>query len=140
MFIEEQQCIDLEVYYKKHGYIYECRTKGEFNQGDISEVDKSKYSKLTVKMKILDWAAYNTLQESSMVDDPLTQDRKFNYKVYKETRLKYLLQGWDAKDKDGNPIPINPASLGKLAPAIGEAILRAYDEESFLDKDEEKNS
>jgi hypothetical protein len=50
-----------------------------------------------------------------------------------------LIAKWDAKDKEGKDVPINEKALYRLAPSIGECILRAYDEISFLSEEEEKN-
>jgi hypothetical protein len=58
--------------------------------------------------------------------------------MFKEGRLLKLTKTWDAKDKEGRPIPINEKSILSLSPQVAEAILRAYDEVSYLQDDEEK--
>jgi len=140
MFIEDDQLIDIKIHFRKYGHIYEAFTEQEYKELKLTPDDEKKYSAVCFSMKVLDWGTYNTLQESAVVEDVLTKERKFNYKLYKEARLKTLIKQWDAKDKENKPVPINMQTISKLAPSIGEAILRAYDEESFLTKDEEKNS
>ena len=140
MFIDENEIIDICVYYKKNGKRYEAYTASELKELPLEDDEREKYSTLSVKMKILTWGLYNTLQEAAMVDDGRGIGEKgFNYQIYKENRLIKLLSQWDAKNEDGSPVPIERKSVCRLSPAIAEAILRAYDEESFLDGESEKN-
>lgn len=137
MFIEDTDLIEIKVLYKKSGHNYKAFTEKELKDLKVKDEVKKKYQCLTLKMRPMTWSLYNSFQDGAMLENA-NGERQFNFKLYKETRLKELITAWDAQ-KDGKPYPVDPNTLGKLAPAIAETILRAYDEVSFLDEDEEKN-
>ena len=153
MFVQDDDLVDIVIYWRQVGYNYEAHTNSEFKklkaagEKEIkSEEDRlnfenkmSKFKILNVKMKILTWGLYNDLQENAMVVSAVTGDRHFNLKMYKEQRLKRLLTNWDALNKEGKPVSISDGSIAHLAPDIAETILRGYDEMSFLDEEQEKN-
>lgn len=139
MFIDENDLLEINVYYKKVGHIYQAYTEKEFNELKLDDEKKKKFECLKTKMKVLDWGTYNQLQDEAMIENS-AGDRQFNYKIYKENRLKKLIKEWSALSlKDGKPVPVNSVAIGRIAPLIAEAILRAYDEKSFVMDDEEKN-
>ena len=137
MFIEDTDLIDVKIYYKKAGHNYTAFTEKELKGLKLKDEAKKKYQCLIVKMRAMTWALYNDFQDRAMIEG-VNGDRHFNFKLYKENRMKELIKGWDAQ-KDGKPLPIDINMLGKLSPTIAETILRAYDEDSFLSEDEEKN-
>lgn len=153
MFIQDGDLVDIAIYWRQTGYNYEAHTKLEFNKLKSEEEKKigsledrlrfenkmNEFKILNVKMKLLTWGLYNDLQEGAVVSS-VNGDRHFNLKMYKEQRLKRLLTKWDAVNKDGKPVSISDGSIAHLAPDIAEAILRGYDEISFLDEEQEKNS
>jgi len=135
MFIQDDDVLEIKVYCKKYKYRWEAISEKDYN--DIKDEEKKKkYTLLTVAMKILDWGLFNKLQDEALVskDDG---EEKFNYKVYKENRIKKLIKSWDAKDKNGKPIPVDEKNISHLAPPIAETILKLYDEASYLNEDEE---
>lgn len=138
MFVGEDDLIEIKVYCRKKGHKYEAYTEKDFKVAKIKEDDKSKFECLTVKMIELSWNLYNTLQEDAVTENS-SGERQFNFKAYKENRLKKLIKEWDAKGKDGRVVPVNDLSISHLAPPIAESILRAYDEISFLGEEDEKN-
>ena len=140
MFVEDTDLIEVIIHYRKSGHHYLAYTASEFKEKDFDEEQKASYKEVKLQMVELSWGLHNQLQEDAMVDTTGNGDRQFNFKIYKESRLKQLTKEWDAKDNEGKPIPINNKTLYRLSPAVGEAILRAYDELSFLTEDEEKNS
>jgi hypothetical protein len=140
MLIEDNAVVEVVIYYRKNGKRYDVFTANEFKKSELTEEKKTLFSTLKTEMKELTWGLYNELQESAMVESGGFGERTFNFKIYKETRLKRLLVKWDAKDKENKPLPINDKILSQLAPSVAEAILRAYDEVAILDGDEEKNS
>jgi len=140
MFIKEDDEIDIVLYYTKKDRTYDAISEKEFLALKLSEEDAKKYSSLKLTMRELTWGLYNDIQETAMVDDGRGIGEKvFSFKVYKETRLKALIKKWDAKDKDGKPVPVNDKTLYNLAPSIGESILLIYDSFSLLSEGEEKN-
>jgi len=140
MIIDDNAVIEIIIYYKKSGNRYDVYTAKEFKNLDLLEEKKKLFTLLKVEMKELNWGLYNDLQDAAMVESGGFGERVFNFKVYKESRLKKLLVKWDAKDKENKPLPINDKIINQLAPSIAETILKAYDEVSILDGEEEKNS
>ena len=136
MFIDDSDIIEIKVHYIKSGHRYEAKTEKEFQALD-SEDEKKLYAVLNVKMALLSWGLYNQLQEDAMTQN-ISGETQFNFKVYKENRLKKLVKGWDAKGKDDKDVPVSDKAISHLAPSIAETILRAYDEESFVGDEEEK--
>ena len=135
MFITDNDLVEVNLFYRKSGHRYIAYTKKEFDKVNFKEEEKVKYSKLTVKMFSLTWGMYNALQEEAMVDTG-NGDRQFNFKVYKENRLRKLIKEWDAKKEDKS-VPVNEKTLSMLSPIVAEAILRAYDEEETVSEEEE---
>jgi hypothetical protein len=142
MFIDDD-FIDIVVYYKKIGMHYEAYSKEGFNELDLSEEEKDKYEKLCIKAKPLTWGFYNDMQESATVTDQMG-NRKWNYKLYKQNKLKNIISSWDAtiKNEKGEviPAPINENIILRLAPEVAEVILNCYDHLTLIDENEEKKS
>jgi hypothetical protein len=142
MFVEED-LLTIVIYYQKEGLHYLAFNEKTFNDMELSEEDKNKYKKLTVKARQLTWGLYNDLQESAMVEDELG-NRRWNYKIYKENKLRKIIAAWDAKMKNENDemvkAPINPKTIGKMAPEIAEVLLNTYDQMTLIDGEEEKKS
>jgi len=138
IFVQDDDLIDVKVYCRKRGHKYEAYTEKEFKEAKIKDENREKYECLLVKMKELTWGLYNQLQEEA-VSESANGERQFNFKIYKENRLKKLIKEWDAKGKDGKVVPVNELSISHLAPPIAESILKSYDEISFLGEDDEKN-
>ena len=134
MFIRDEDVIEIKIYYRKSKNRYMAYTEKEYK--DVKDDEKAKCSVLVLKMKEMTWGLYNQVQDDAMVDSG-SGERQFNFRAYKETRLKTLVKEWDAKDKVGKPVPINEISISHLAPSIAESILKAYDEIAFLTEDEE---
>jgi hypothetical protein len=143
MFVKEQETIDIKVYYKQSGHRFLALTPKEIEQRiKDHKLTKSQleedFKVLTVTMEVLSWGDYNKFQDLATVLDN-NGDRRFNYKLYKEMRLKKLIRGWDALDDEGKVIPANEKNIMSLVPSIGDAIVRSYDDESFYDEESEKN-
>jgi len=136
MFIDDKEMMDVVVYYKRQGHDYEAYTKAEFDTIKMEDEEKKKFDVVNIKASVLTWGVYNDLQDSAMIIN-IDGDRRFNYKIYKENRLKKMVQEWDAKDKEGNPVKENEANMMKLSPIVAEAILRGLDESSFVSEEEE---
>jgi hypothetical protein len=143
MFIEDNDVVSIVVYYKKIGKInYVAYSEKELKENVQDEKEQAKYKKLTVKMKALTWGVYNELQDISNIFDENLNRKIFNFKKYKEERLKKLIVGWDAMKStpDGKqiPVPVNESSIINLAPSIAETIINIYDDVSILDDEDEK--
>jgi hypothetical protein len=143
MFIEKDNFIDVQLFYKKKGRNFIVYNQISFKEEDFDEEEKKEFKQINLKMKQLTWGLYNELQEDATVQN-MSGSKSFNYRIYKERRLLKLLQSWDAKkeDKDGNevPVPINSETISSLAPEIAESILDSYDEICLLGTDDEKKS
>lgn len=134
MFIREDDVIEIKVYCRKNKTRYTAISEKEYK--DLAEEEKKKYELLIVTMKELTWGLFNKLQDEAMVTNA-DGEQRFNYRIYKENRLKSLIKEWSAKDKDGKLIPVNENMISHLAPPIAETILRLYDEISFISEEEE---
>ena len=145
MFIEDEELLEIVVYYKKSGLHYTVHSQYQFNELDFPEEVKAEYKKLVVKARQLTWGLYNDLQEAAMVRDNLG-NRNWNYKVYKENKLRRIIAKWDAKMKDPEDesktvnVPVNPKMIAKMSPDIAEIILNSYDQMTLIDEEEEKKS
>ena len=137
MFIQDDDLIQIKVYIKKNAHRYFCYTEKEY--GALEENNQKKCEIFSLKMKQLTWGLYNQLQDEAMRETN-SGESKFNYRFYKEAKLKNLIKEWDAKDKDGKPVPITPANISHLSPVIAETVLRSYDEISFLTEEDEGKS
>lgn len=142
MFVEEE-LIEIEIFYKKKGKHYIVYSEEKFKEIDLSEEIKKEYKKLTIQARPLTWGLYNELQESAHVTDELG-NRRWNYKAYKESKLKNVIASWDAKIKNtqGEEIaaPVNAKTISKIAPEIAEEIINVYDQKTLIDEEDEKKS
>ncbi len=146
MFINDQEFITIKIYYKERNKSYIAYTEQEIKAlKDEEKITDEKISKLkciTIQCPQLTWGLHNEIQDSALVDDVSTGQRRWNYKSYKEKKLLKIIKKWDATMKDGEkgevPAPINPKVIACLAPEIAEAILSAYDQETTLGEEEEK--
>jgi len=136
MFVKDTDIVDVTIYYMKRGRQYTVLTDGEFKKLDLKDDERKKYKPLSLKMREMTWGLYNQFQEDAMVEDA-NGVPQFNVKQYKENRLNKLIKEWDAKDEEGKAVPVAPRQLTHLAPEIPESILRAYDDVSFVNKEEE---
>jgi len=142
MFIKKNDTVEVKIYFKQKDYKFLALT-GEEIQARIKdkklteEQANEEYSILTVQMKVLSWGDYNDFQSSAQ-QTAANGDRYFDYRVYKEDRLKKLTRAWDAVDQEGKPVPVNEQTVTSLAPSIGDAIVKGYDELCFYDEEKEK--
>ena len=139
MFIEENDLVELEIRYIKNEHQYNAYTPKEFSllkvkEDGVKEEDKLEYLSLIIKMKELSWGMNNQLHEDALVGSG--ENQKWNHKIFKENKLVNLITEWDAKDKNGNEVPINAQAISNIAPPIAEAILRAYDEATIISEEE----
>ena len=141
MFIEENDLIDVAIFYRKTGKSYIAYGEKDFNEA-VKDESKSKFKKLVVSLRPMTWGLYNDLQEHSSVFDHNEGKNKFNFRRYKEEKLKKLIVKWDATNTDSNgnvvPIPVNEKNILNLSPSIAENIIAQYDEISVMDEEEEK--
>ena len=156
MFIDEKESAEIKIYYKKVGRHYSAYSEEDFNELVFEvndkmteeekkkhiEEEKAKFKSVTIKARPLTWGLYNDLQEEAVVKDN-SGNRQWNYKRYKEIKLRRIIMEWDAKiarESDGQmvPAPLNPNTISNLSPDIAEVILNAYDKIMVMDDDEEK--
>ncbi len=143
MFVEDEELLEIIIYYKKVGKHYVAYSNELFYEAGFSEEEKKEFTVLNIKARPLTWGLYNDLQESAMVNDQLG-NRKWNYKVYKESKLRSIIAKWDAKIKndEGKMVDVQPTAkvIAKMAPDIAEVILNVYDKITLIDENEEKKS
>ena len=142
MLVKNNDLIEVKVYYKQDGYEFLTLTVQEVEKRikdkKTTEAQlKEEFELLTVSMAVLSWGTYNDFQSNA---SKLNEqgERYFDYRTYKEDRLKKLIKAWDAIGEDGKPVLINELTIMSLVPAIGDAIVKGYDEASFYDEESEK--
>ena len=145
MFVKDTDLVSIRVYYKRIGDT--GHKYAAFSSDELGEEEKrtGDFSTLNVKMAELTWGLYNELQDGAMVEYELPNgetERRFNYRKFKEGKLKRLLKEWDACETvngEPKPVPIDDQNVSHLAPQIAESILSAYDAASYLTEETEKN-
>ena len=130
MFVDTKELIAVELFYKKN-------EKGRNlivlrNLDLLGEDAKKTFTKVTMKMRPMNWKIYNDLQRESMVDKGTGDGEHIDWVKYKEIKLLKLLAEWDAKDKDSNKIQINQETINSLHPLMAEFALSEYDKKSIL--------
>lgn len=139
MFVDTNTLTEIKVYYKRSGKHYIVSNSEDYDI--MGEEDKKKYKCLTTKVRELTWGLFNELNEESVVKD-MVGERQWNYKLYKENKLRKILVSWDAtrvnEKGDVIAVPVTPDAISKLAPDIAESILSNYDAVMFISEDEEK--
>ncbi len=140
MFIDQNDNINITVYYKKSGHHYVAYSKKDF-ESKIKEELRGKYSSVTIQMRTLTWGLYNNINESAVIKAN-NGERDWNYKLYKENKLKSIIVGWDAKKKNEKgelvPVPLTQEVIMSMAPEIAEIALSEYDSIMSLDDEDEK--
>jgi len=143
MFVDSE-LIDIRVYYRKtqngKKSDYDGYTEKEFEElKSAGEKEAIKdLACLKIKMKELTWGLHNRIQEAGIIEND-NGERHWDYGLFKEKRLELLINSWDAVDKDGKPVAPTVNNIRMLAPEIGEAISRAYEEGAYLSEEEEGN-
>ena len=164
MFIDEKELIEFKIYYKKVGRHYIAFNEGDFQEIDIpsiekldadqkkrlteedkkkmTEEEKAKFKVVNIRARPLTWGLYNELQEEAVVKDNLG-NRQWNYKRYKEVKLRRIIAEWDVKttrESDGQTVtaPVSPNQIATLSPDVAEVILNTYDKIMIMDEAEEK--
>jgi hypothetical protein len=139
MFIDANDYIDITVYYKKTGAHYVAYNQKDFEKKVATDEAKKKFSSVAVKMRTLTWGLYNNINEAAVIKTN-NSDRDWNYRLYKENKLKSVIMGWDAKRKNEKgelvPVPVNNETITSMAPEIAEIILSEYDTVMSLDDEE----
>ena len=76
------------------------------------------------------------MQERGMVDDGLG-NKLFNFKAFRENKLRTIIKEWDSYDDKGNNVKVDNNTISHLAPSIADAIIRQYDIETTASEKEQ---
>ena len=129
MFIEKDDNKEITIFYKKAGFHYIAYSKADFEK-EVKEDARAKFSSVVINMRPLTWELFNDINEAAVIKSNLG-DRDWNYKLYKENKLKSIIVGWDAKKKNEKgelvQLPVNSESILNMAPEIAEIVLSEYD-------------
>lgn len=130
MFIDVNETINFTIYYKKQKYAFSVCAQEDFDK-ITDEKEKALYKSVALKTKPFTWGITNELNESAIVRND-NGDRIWNYKLFKEHKLKAILAAWDAKRTNKNneveAVPLTNDAILNLAPEIAEFILVTYDD------------
>ncbi len=129
MFIEKNDNKEITIFYKKEGFHYIVYSKVDFEK-EVKEDARAKFSSVVITVRPLTWELFNDINEAAVIKSKLG-DREWNYKLYKENKLKTIIIGWDAKKKNEKgelvQLPVNSESILNMAPDIAEIVLNEYD-------------
>ncbi len=143
MLIDEKDPVCVKVLYRKLGKGYVAFSEKAFKEAKLDEKTKEHYKTVNVMMKPLTWGMYNELQDRAYSAEDASGKRKFNYRTYKESKLKTLIISWDAQTTNDKgeliTIPVNEKNILNLSPDIAEAIIDGYDQQSVITDEEEGN-
>ena len=140
MFIEQEKLIEVVIYYKKSKSGNSVRIVTDESKLKEMKADEGKgFTRASFKLRPMTWRTYNDLLRESKTTNPLTMSEETDWATYREKKLVRLLAEWEAKDKDGNPIPITEERIMSLHPLVAENILNEYDKKVYLDEEEQKN-
>ena len=137
MFIESDGQVTVELYVKKGS---NGTVRVETSLDSFLEEDQSKYEKITFTLKPLTWKQHNDIQRAATVNRGPGIGTELDWVLYKERKLCTVLTGWDAKNKDGKPVPVNDANIFKLCPQVAETLLQEFDRATIIGEEERKNS
>ena len=134
LLINKNNLIKVVLYYKPFGGTIRVETQDTMD--DVPDEDKGSFTKLTMKMRPLDWKLYNDLQKQSLVDNGPGMDDTINWVSYKENKFLAILAEWDGKE-DGEAIELTPENIASLHPVIPELAMREYDSKAILGEETE---
>ena len=137
MFIDSNDLVEINVYYKKNNNAYSVIKQEEWKK--LSEENRMKYKCLTIKAKPLTWGMYNDLNEDATIIDN-NNNRIWSNKLYKEGKLRKIIVSWNAeKTIEGKtcPVPVSPDTIKTLSRDIAEEILTTYDKMMIISEEEE---
>ena len=130
MFVNKSDLIEVVLYYSKSEKGTNIKVTSKIET--VPEDKRKNYLKVCFKMRPTDWKIYNDLQRESLVDKGTGNGEQIDWIKYKELKLLKLIADWDAKDKEGNKIPIKPETIFSLHPFIAENLLGEYDKNSLF--------
>lgn len=135
MFIETGSEIKISLYIRSENNKVSVRTSIDKLADDV----QAKYEKAEFKLRPLTWKQHNDIQRAATINRGTGLGSELDWVLYKERKLCSILVGWDAKDKEGKPIPVSDSNIFKLQPEIAEVLLREFDSETVMGEEERKN-
>lgn len=137
MFIESNGEIAIDLYIRNEG---NGKIKVRTKLDGLDEEFAKLYEKVSFKLRPITWKQNNDLTRSSMINKGPGIGVEWDWVMHKEKKLCMILVGWDAKDKDGKPVPVNEANIFKLSPNVAETLLDEFDKRTLINGEERKNS
>lgn len=133
--------IDISVHYKseknKAGVSHvSVITEEEFSKLKSDEKTKDKAKVLNTKWVQQTWEAANELLKRATIYNHSTQQQDIDWTAYRHARLVACLVEWDAKDKNGEPVPCTEFTINKLQANVALALLEHYDKATAVDSEE----
>lgn len=137
MFIETDGEIKVELYIKKGS---NGTVRVEPDLSETPDEEKSKFEKVGFTLRPLTWKQHNDVQRSATVTRGPGMGNELDWVLYKERKLCTVLTGWDAKNKEGKPVPVTEANIFRLCPQVAEMLLQEFDKATIMGEEERKNS
>lgn len=141
LFTENEELITINLYYRvklnkfgvrQYKVLEEDEAKTALSSGD-KEVDI-----LVTKWIVPTWRSNSNIIRASTFYSPADGSNRVDWSKYQDNLFKNCLKEWDVTDKDNNPVPVNPDTIGSLPSVIASALLDKYDKSLSLEEDERK--
>lgn len=130
IIVDKNKLVTVEIYWKDQAR--SIRVETPLTLTALPAEEQKGYTKLTMKMRPMDWGIFNRLQSESLNPRAPGVEDSVNWILYKQKKFKALLAEWDAKDDKGAPIPVKDETLDSLHPIIPEIALREYDSKTVF--------
>ena len=135
MLVNNDATMSVSVHYR----MMASGVRVETDSSKIPEKQRSKYKTVTFKLRPLTWKLSNELKHKSMRLDPVFGGEEVDWILYKENKLKAVMEDWDYVDESGVKVPITDDAIFRMHPTIAEALLSQYDKESYMNETERKD-
>lgn len=138
-----ESLINIPLYYKikenKHG-VRQFKVLTEEEGRSLLEKQEKGVEVLNTKWKPQTWQMNNYLLKNSTSYDQASGTQQIDFTKYQDNVFTNCLIDWDMFDEKGQPIPVNPKTVGQLPSAIAQALIRRYNDSLTVDEEEQGKS
>jgi hypothetical protein len=135
-----ESLIHIPLYYKiklnKYG-VRQFKVLDEDEAKKLLEKPESGVEILNTKWKPQTWQMNNHLLKNSTSYDQASGTHQIDFTKYQDNVFTNCLVEWDMIDEKGQPIPVNPKTVGMLPSSIAQSLIRKYDSSLNIDEEEQ---
>ena len=138
MLPDDQKFISMKFHYfeNTHGDVTTYKfihTKDEFEQNK----DDPNLNELNTGWRLLSWADYNRIYDECLEQDD-NGKAVLNLIKFRDIKLKTCLKTWDIQDKNGEPVPVNDETIGRLHHDVASELLDGFERVTEITAEELK--